>query len=296
MSESRGFSVPDLIEGEAERLASSLRQRLIPHSGELGAAREQVVRDFIQQQLPRRFGVSSGFVFDVHGSISNQMDVIIHDVEQCPVFSAPGGAKFFPCEGVIAVGQVKSNITSAEEYELALQNLRSAKRLDRSTGGDSLSLETAEPIRPTENHLHQIFSFVFVVNRSLQKDSMIRALYEHLWNQPRLEWPNITFVLDQFFLTYSCSAGICPNPMDAFAIGLADKASKAELLLWFVRLLAQAVISTHSASFSYYRYLWGDKPRPWISLAFERAPVSTPIPKHLKEISIPEWWTPNATL
>ena len=116
---------------------------------------------------PKRFAVSTGFVFDVHGAISSQMDIVIHDAEDCPVFTAPGEAKFFPCEGVLAVGQVKSNITSADEYEAALQNIRSAKRLDRSTRGRSHSTCSSEPIEHTENHLHQMFSFVFIINRCL---------------------------------------------------------------------------------------------------------------------------------
>jgi hypothetical protein len=293
---SKSFSVSSLIEAEAERLASALRQKLIPHPGELGAAREHIVREFIQQQLPKRFAVSTGFVLDVHGAISDQMDIIIHDAEDCPVFTTPGEAKFFPCEGVLAVGQVKSNITSADEYESALQNIRSAKRLDRSTRGQALSTRSGEPIEHTSNHLHQIFSFVFIINRCLQKDTMFRAQYEHLWHHPRHEWPNMTLAFDQYLLSHCCHDGLCPNPMHAFAVGLVDEANRADLLLWFVRLLTRAVVSTHPATFSYHAYLEGEKPRPWASFPFADAPVKQPKPKHLTSIPIPEWWRPNRPL
>jgi len=284
----KDFSISALIEDEAERLASSLRQRLIPHSGELGTAREQVIRDFIQQQLPRRLAVSSGFVFDVHGHVSQQMDIVIHDAEVCPVFQAAGGVKFFPCEGVVAVGQVKTNITSATEFEDALQNLRSAKKLDRSGGGENVSSTKDEPIIPLENHLHQMFSFVFVINRCMKQESMCRGFYEHLWQNPRHEWPNMAFAFDQYFLTHSCTRGICPNPMDAFAIGLVDQVSNAELLLWFIRLLTQASVSTQTACFSYYKYMQGNE-QPCTVFPYENMPVSSPIPEHLRMIPIPNW-------
>jgi hypothetical protein len=113
---------------------------------------------------------------------------------------------------------------------------------------------------------------------------------------PRIEPRDEECAFDQFFITHHCQAGICPNPMDAFAIGVVDDIPKAELLLWFTQILAQAVVATHVASFSYYHHLKGDKPRRSISFAFEHAPVKGPIPAHLVEVSVPESWTPNTPM
>ncbi len=287
--QNKEFSIATLIEAEAERLASSLRQKLIPHSGELGSAREQVVRDFIQQNLPRRLAVSTGFVFDVHGNVSEQMDVVIHEAEKCPIFQTPGGVKFFPCEGVVSVGQIKSNLTSCQELNQALKNLRSAKRLDRSGGEENVSEVSGQPMEPAQNHLHQMFTFVFIINRCMAAPSMVDAFYEHLCANPRHEWPNMIFAFDQFFLTHSCSAGICPNPMDSFAIGLVDESSTSELLLWFTRLLTQATTATHTAYFSYYRHLGGKRARPWSVFPYEEMSQSHPMPEHIRSVSYPNW-------
>jgi len=230
------FDVKSLVGSEAKRLWVAFQQKLIPHAGELGSAREQVVREFLTQQLPSRFGVSSGFVFDVHGHVSKQMDVVVFDRQECPVFEAAGGKKFFPCEGVVSVGQIKSTITSKNQYEAALENLHSAKALDRSSGGESLSLASGESLDPKSNHLHQIFSFVLVSGGCLAEETLRRTLFEHVWKHERHLWPNLTYAFDDYLTTFSCEGGICPNPMDAFAIGVLKEMDNAELFFGFLGL------------------------------------------------------------
>lgn len=287
------FDIKSLVENEAKRLWVAFQQKLIPHAGELGSAREQIVRDFLAQQLPSRFGVSSGFVFDVHSHVSKQMDVVVFDRQECPVFEAAGGKKFFPCEGVVCVGQIKSAITSKSQYETALENLLSAKALDRSSGGKSQSLVSGESLDPRSNHLHQIFSFVLITDRCLAERSLRRALFEHIWRHERHLWPNVTYAFNDYLTTFSCEGGICPNPMDAFAIGVLKEMDNSELFLWFSRLVAQAVSVTHVGTFSYQRYM--SKAAKWSAFAFEKAPVKSPLPRHLKERQIPSWWKPDTS-
>jgi hypothetical protein len=98
----------EMLRAAAVRMADELKQRLVPHRGELGTAREEIVRQFLRSYLPRRFEISSGFVFDAHGNLSQQLDVIIADGMMCPRFSVAGGVHFYPCEAVIAVGQVNA--------------------------------------------------------------------------------------------------------------------------------------------------------------------------------------------
>lgn len=66
----------DMLTHAGQRMALDLRQRLVPHHGEQGAAREEIVRAFLRSYLPKRFEVSSGFVFDAGGRISGQTDII----------------------------------------------------------------------------------------------------------------------------------------------------------------------------------------------------------------------------
>jgi hypothetical protein len=69
------FSLGRLLAATGQRMRADLAERLIAHPGELGAHREEIIRQFLRAYLPKRFEVSSGFAFDSAGHISQQLDV-----------------------------------------------------------------------------------------------------------------------------------------------------------------------------------------------------------------------------
>ena len=82
--------------------------------GQIGSAREVPTREKLEQVLPRGIAVGSGFVIDSYGNTSRQMDVILYEKDFCPVYSInrDSSTTYYPCEGVIAVGEIKSKISS----------------------------------------------------------------------------------------------------------------------------------------------------------------------------------------
>ena len=78
----------------------------------IGSAMEQPVRNQLEQILPRGIGVGSGFVIDSEGGTSRQTDVVLYEKDICPVFSVNNtpDTTYYPCEGVIAVGEIKSTL------------------------------------------------------------------------------------------------------------------------------------------------------------------------------------------
>ena len=102
--------------------------------GQVGSAREVPVKDKLMQLLPRGVGVGSGFVIDSFGNTSRQMDVVLYENEICPAFAINNdpGSTYYPCEGVIAVGEVKSSLGSVE-LEDVFRKIESAKKLRRFT-------------------------------------------------------------------------------------------------------------------------------------------------------------------
>lgn len=285
----RHFTVPDLISSVAERMWASFRERLIPNALEFGTNREEIVREFLSLHLPKRFGVSTGFVFDSTGAVSRQIDVVIYDCNNCPRFETVGGKYFFPCEAVVGVGQVRSRINSRGEFLDALENLKSVKVLDRSADEENFDPRTGRSMDHKQVHLDQIFSFLFVIDECIQEELLRRTLFEHIAENERHLWPNIVFCFDKYLLTYSCVFGVCPNPMDAFAISVTDDISRSELLLYFYRLLARAINVTTVGSFSYLKYLEHPSEWPFKSYAFTDAPVASDLPEHLTSIQKPDW-------
>ena len=62
------------------------------------------------------------------------MDIVLYEKDFCPVYSVnrDPSTTYYPCEGVIAVGEIKSRITS-EELEDIFNKIASVKRLRRYT-------------------------------------------------------------------------------------------------------------------------------------------------------------------
>ena len=182
--------------------------------------REVVLRRFLAEHLPKRFNVDTGFVFDHSERCSDQMDIVIVDSSVCPFFEDAGQRRFFPVEAVVAVGQVRSSATSRNEWLGALDNLESVKRLDRSGGGQSCDLFYGEKLDQRSHHLHQVFSFLFVCGQSLAAETAREFPLEYLANREPHLWPNISYAMDRYLLTFCCDDGVCPNPMHARGLAL----------------------------------------------------------------------------
>jgi|ERR1017187_1876453 hypothetical protein len=114
--------------------------RYVDHPLELGLARERLLVEYLLRLLPDRFAIDSGFVIDSSGNRSRQIDIVIYDKIIAKPFVVPGKVHFFPCECVVAVGEVKSNITSRATLSDALEKIRSVKALDRFSARQNLEV------------------------------------------------------------------------------------------------------------------------------------------------------------
>ncbi|MBN3883828.1 MAG: DUF6602 domain-containing protein [Nostoc sp.] len=276
------FHVSQLLKSVAEQMRIVLQQKLISHPGELGTGREEVIRDFLRKHLPKRFGVSTGFVFDAHGKVSRQIDIVIYDASLCPSFEAVGGKMFFPCESVVAVGEVKSQLTSTKIVAEAYDNIRSVKELDRSAGDKNLSIIDGHPIAQRYNHLDQIFTFLIVTDQCVSSKSMRETLFYYNRDYPRYQWVNLCYYFDQYLITYCCENGVCPNPMDAYAIGSLENQSPELLLLKFYKLLARAIEVINVSKFAYWEYLNGSESWEAFSYPFDSMmPYDVWVPPHM---------------
>jgi len=244
-----------MLKAAGDRMRCDLAQRLIKHPGELGAEREEVVRQFLRAYLPKRYEISTGFVFDCHGAISEQVDIVIFNSLVCPRFETPGGVRLFPCEAVVAVGQVKSSLRRQQDLDEAVQNLESVKRLDRSANGHAIHVESGEPLSHLDHHLDQIFGFIFVAGKALRPDSLHERFLDYITAAEPHLWPNVILALGSCLVTFCCDDGVCPNPMHARGVALQLAGSEDLLLERFYVLLGRALQSTRSSSLPYWDYL-----------------------------------------
>lgn len=104
---------------------------VVPHSGLKGDEAAKLVRDFLNDHLPKRFAAGSGFIIDRRDSVSRQTDVVIYDAMNCPVYRASEAAGIFPADNVAAVVEVKSHLDHERLVEAAA-NIRAAKELAKT--------------------------------------------------------------------------------------------------------------------------------------------------------------------
>jgi len=268
----------DLVKAAGTRMRMDLAERFIAHPGELGADREEIVRQFLRSYLPKRFDVSTGFAFDSKGDVSQQLDIVISNSLVCPRFETTGGRRYFPCESIVAVGQVKSSVDTREESHKAMANLESVKALDRSADGKAFDSKFQEELDPTRNHLHQIFTFLFITGASLSQQTAHEEFIDYVLSRPAHVWTNVVLALDKYLMTFCCDGGICPNPLDARGVAIQPATSDHELLMRFYLLLGAALEVTRVSSLPYWQYLhtatsWSaevwyscaDDPSPYLS-------------------------------
>ena len=127
------FSATDFITRLGRSLIKEFEEaRQATTSPLIGVAIETPVRRRLEQVLPRGIAVGSGCVIDSYGNCSRQQDVVLYERDICPVFSINDTPEstYYPCEGVMAVIEVKSSIASSELKD-SFEKIASVKRLRR---------------------------------------------------------------------------------------------------------------------------------------------------------------------
>ena len=189
----------------------------------VGDAMETPVRNQLQQILPRGIGVGSGFVIDTNGGTSQQTDVVLFERDICPeltINNTPGTA-YYPCEGVIAVGQVKSILTKPL-LKQEFRKIASVKQLQRyavhdfmphPTTGKPIVLErsygnmqnpsiTDVTERREPDETRQIFGFIIAGSVEMRTDTLMETYLEFTRETGDSLSPNLLAVLTRGLLAW----------------------------------------------------------------------------------------------
>lgn len=230
----------------------------ISHNQIAGEAREYALQNLLTKYLPNRVGVDRGFVIDIHGKESKQMDIVIYDKTVGTVFEI-NGVKYFPCETVIAVGEVKSDIKSTKKLQDALDKIKSAKELDRTGAGKNeivtgpgFSLKGIK-FDPDKNHRDQILGFIFTSD-SLKRDTLIKYLQVYNQQTDRRYWLNLYCDYNNYLLSYEIKDALSPSAMDAKYMYCTKPEEIEKLLSLFIAILANFVNMAHVARPIYFKY------------------------------------------
>lgn len=198
-------------------------RELLPHPDEVGGNLELHWAEMLRGFLPKRYTVGKGFVVDVNGARSEQIDVIVFDQQYSPQIFTRDETNYVPAESVYAVFEAKQDL-SKQQIEYAARKVASVRGLERT----SAQIPTAEGVwhpRPLPRILGGILTLSSTWNPPLG-DAFFKALGE--WSD------------DQFRLDIGCAAdcGAFESPEAEDVIHVWD--TRDDALVWFVsRFLAR---------------------------------------------------------
>ena len=123
MANDEGSAEPHLFDPRFKRILRTVEQELLlglqkardttSHAGDKGASVEANVRDMLRNHLPATYEVGHGTVYDAYDDESKQTDVIITNSDHPIRYTDDRSGAYF-VDGVSAVGEVKSVLTTAE--------------------------------------------------------------------------------------------------------------------------------------------------------------------------------------
>lgn len=275
----RKFDAPAYINRVGERLVLEFEDAAQATTPSLvGGAREVPVRKQLEQILPRGIAVGSGCVIDSHGNASQQIDVILYERDICPVFSVNNTPEttYYPCEGVIAVGEIKSSLNTAT-LEDSFAKIASVKRLRRYIvpfprdleflpsgermisyrnygSNTSPSVIQAEAFDQDNDEYSQIFGFVLSGKLELNPKTLLDKFVELVNQTGKALSPNFVVTLNDGVL---CPYSKNRNKMQfsaqtASALAYSPTNSGFRLLIRLIHLAYRSCKTSDSEAFDRY--------------------------------------------
>jgi hypothetical protein len=211
----------------------------------VGSAREKAVIKKLEMLLPNYVSVGSGCIIDSFGNTSKQLDIVLYEKEFCPKFCINESAEttYYPCEGVIAVGEVKS-ILNSKELENIFDKSLSVKQLRRYSVAEKSTLNKSDDYcfrkygnqssiigAPEENYdqtnksTDQIFFFALCGKLDITIELLEKKYYALLQNCAYVNEPNLISILDYGLLFYlnSQKRMICNSAKDSDSFFITGK-------------------------------------------------------------------------
>jgi hypothetical protein len=160
--------VATLLEAKENELASKLAQTraALAHAGDRGDASEAAFRQFLTLHLARHYDVGEGEVVDTAGARSRQMDVVMTTADH-PLRQAPGEPGLFIVEGIYALGEVKTSLSTGELDDV-VEKGRSVKALSKSHLRGSEVFANPADIRRWVEGPPPFFAFAYEMSVAVQ--------------------------------------------------------------------------------------------------------------------------------
>lgn len=179
------------LKDDFERIRKSM-----PHHGVAGQEIENLLINFLNEHLPRRFAAVSGLVIDNANSLSKQCDVLIYDAENSPVYRAGSVGQVLPSDSIASVIEVKSKLTK-DELEDAAEKIASVKKLQRNP-----ITNLDQPVNFSNFIFNNCLGVVFAYDSKTSLKTLAKNLKEINKKLPRALWIDAIVVLGKGMISY----------------------------------------------------------------------------------------------
>jgi hypothetical protein len=186
-------ALDDYWRATADELGARFQKMRTAHndSDVKGAANEQIVADFLRENIGRQRVATNSTIIDADGQRSDEVDIAVLNDNQ-PLWTGPN-AQLLIAEGVDAVYQVKARLSTTEIGRI-VTNARSVKRLLRPLGLNNIA-RASESDGP--RFIDRVPYFAFAFESEITLETARATLTESLANDPYEMQPDAVFVLDR---------------------------------------------------------------------------------------------------
>ena len=141
---------------------------VLGHAVTAGAARESLIKDFLQAHLPGMTNILSGMILDSYDGRSRQLDIVLV-LKSMPRLPFSSGHDLIFQEGVVATFEIKTEISPSDLSTIA-SNIASVSRLRPSSLG---SVELGDLDWPYDRVLNVVVTYggsdLGVIERAISK-------------------------------------------------------------------------------------------------------------------------------
>ncbi|MBF0319975.1 MAG: hypothetical protein HQL01_09285 [Nitrospirae bacterium] len=160
------------------------------HAGNKGDCIEDDFRIFLSKYLPKRVTIHHGEIIDRYDNRSKQMDIVIMNDNHPSLFDSNSPGLFF-IEGVAAVGEVKTALTSVELSNI-IDNSKGFKQLKAIQPQGALFTTTAS------EHHYYINPPYFLV--AYESQLTLETIYNKILESKEVKMLDAIFLLDRGYL------------------------------------------------------------------------------------------------
>jgi len=192
------FKVNDLITAAGEKLRNDFNflVKSNPHYGERATETENILIQFLNNHLPKRYAASTGFIIDNENNLSKQLDVIVYDAINSPVFRKDEKVMILPSDNAAIAIEVKSNLTKLELKD-AVEKIKIVKKLKKTPIS-----KVDQQITFLEIAITKTMGVVFAYKSAISLEAISTNLAEFNTGLAFSEWIDLIVVLDQGIVTY----------------------------------------------------------------------------------------------